>query len=235
LIAGQANVTASDQHHKASFDLTDVSGRASDAAALTSADSTNTLQLSLFLMLLTFFFVLTSTSSFDDRRVGPVIGGIQDAFGVLNAGRVSQEGRLSGGTLPVLQEGSQPASGDFSSTVTTAFSEAGGTEGIRGGASLDLVLDVSGLFVGGAAAIRADRRSLFTVLGAALAGGSKDRHVAILVPAASQNRLDVRRAASIARLLSVSGTPEGHLAVGVTDAPRDFVSFRFFTLPETSS
>lgn len=228
-------MTASDQHHTASFELKSAVAPFSEGTSVTSADSTNTLQLSLFLMLLTFFFVLTSTSSFDDRRVGPVLGGIQDAFGALNSGRVNQEGRLSGGTLPVLQVGSQPASGDFSNAVLTAFSEVGAADGTSGGASLDLVLDVSTLFVDGAAAIRADRRDLFTVLGATLAGGSNDRHVAILVPAASQNRLDVRRAASMARLLSVAGTPKGHLAVGVTDAPRDFVSFRFFTLPEASS
>lgn len=228
-------MTASDQHHTASFELTDASEPFSEAAAMSSADSTHTLQLSLFLMLLTFFFVLTSTSSFDDRRVGPVLGGIQDAFGALNTGRVNQEGRLNGGTLPVLQVGSQPASGDFSSAVLAAFSEVGAANDTSGGASLDLVLDVSTLFVDGAAAIRADRRNLFTVLGTTLAAGSNDRHVAILVPVASQNRLDVRRAASMARLLSVAGTPKGHLAVGVTDAPRDFVSFRFFTLPEASS
>jgi len=228
-------VTASDQHHKASFELTDAAEPFSEVAAMTSADNTNTLQLSLFLMLLTFFFVLTSTSSFDDQRVGPVLGGIQDAFGALSAGRVDQDGRLSGGTLPVLQVGSQPASGDFSNAVTAAFSQLGATEGMRGASSLDLVLDVSTLFVEGAAAVRADKRNLFTVLGTALAGGSNDRHVAILVPAAPKNRLDVRRAASMARLLSVGGAPKGHLAVGVTDAPRDFVSFRFFTLPGTSS
>jgi len=228
-------VAASDQDHMASVALIDGQGQTAAAAASASADGTHTLQLSLFLMLLTFFFVLTSGSSFDDQRVGPVIGGIQDAFGALNAGAVDQAGRLSGGTLPVLQDGSRPASGDFSHAVTTAFSVVGGQESVRSGGSLDLALDVSSLFVEGAAAIRADKRVLFAALGAALAGGSKDRHVVILVPAAAQNRLDIRRAASVARLLSVAGTPEGHLAVGVTDAPRDFVSFRFFTLPEASS
>lgn len=226
-------MAVSDQDHKASGALMDEQGSA--AAAATNADGTHTLQLSLFLMLLTFFFVLTSGSSFDDQRVGPVIGGIQDAFGALNAGAVDQAGRHSGGTLPVLQDGSQPASGDYSNAVIAAFSSVGGRESVRSGGSLDLALDVSALFVDGAAAIRADKRMLFAALGAALAGGANDRHVAILVPAASQNRLDVRRAASVARLLSVAGAPEGHLAVGVTDAPRDFVSFRFFTLPGASS
>ncbi len=228
-------MAASDQDHKASVALMDGQGQIAAVPASTSADSTHTLQLSLFLMLLTFFFVLTSGSSFDEQRVGPVIGGIQDAFGALSAGTVDQTGRLSGGTLPVLQDGSQPASGDFSNAVIAAFSDVGGQESVLTGGSLDLTLDVSVLFVEGAAAIRADKRMLFAALGAALADGSKDRHVAILVPAASQNRLDVRRAASVARLLSVAGTPEGHLAVGVTDARRDFVSFRFFTLPEASS
>eukprot|EP00435_Cladocopium_sp_Y103_P079011 s1_g2750.t1 len=186
-------------------------------------------------MLLTFFFVLTSATSFDDRRVGTVIGGIQDTFGALSAGAVDRTGRLSGGTLPVLQEGSQAASGDFSAAVVTAFAEVGGEESLRQQGALELALDVSTLFVDGAAAIRADKQALFAALGAALADGSGDRHVAILVPAASQNRLDVRRAASVARLLSAAGAPQGHLAVGVSDAPVPLVSFRFFTLPGTSS
>ncbi|MCE7999824.1 MAG: hypothetical protein HEP70_13270 [Rhodobiaceae bacterium] len=228
-------MAVNDQDHIASVALIDGQGRIAAADASTNADGTHTLQLSLFLMLLTFFFVLTSGSSFDEQRVGPVIGGIQDAFGVLNAGKVDDDGRLSGSALPVLQHGSQPASGDFSNAVVTAFADVGEQESIRRGGSLDLALDVSSLFVDGAAAIRADKRLLFAALGAALSGGSKDRHVAILVPAASQNRLDVRRAASLARLLSVAGTPEGHMAVGVTDAPREFVSFRFFTLPEAAS
>ncbi len=226
-------MAASDQDHKASVTLMNADGQLNAASA--SADGTHTLQLSLFLMLLTFFFVLTSGSTFDDQRVGPVIGGIQDAFGALNASSVDQTGRLSGGTLPVLQTGSRPASGDFSDAIISAFLEVGGQESSRTGGSLDLALDVSGLFVDGAAAIRADKRALFAALGAALAAGPDNRHVAILVPAASQNRLDVRRAASVARLLSAAGTPEGHLAVGVSDASQDHVSFRFFTLPGASS
>ena len=225
-------MAASDQDHIASVALIDGQGQCASGGSSTNADGTHTLQLSLFLMLLTFFSVLTSGSSFDERRVGPVIGGIQ---GALNAGAVDQTGRLGGGALPVLQDGSQPASGDFSSAVVAAFSEVGGQKSVRNDGSLDLALDVSALFVEGAAAIRADKRILFAALGAALAEGTNERHVVILVPAAPQNRLDVRRAASVARLLSVAGTPEGHLAVGVTDAPRDFVSFRFFTLPETAS
>ena len=228
-------MAASDQDHIASVALIDGQGQCASGGSPTNADGTHTLQLSLFLMLLTFFSVLTSGSSFDERRVGPVIGGIQDAFGALNAGAVDQTGRLGGGALPVLQDGSQPASGDFSSAVVAAFSEVGGQKSVRNDGSLDLALDVSALFVEGAAAIRADKRILFAALGAALAEGTNERHVVILVPAAPQNRLDVRRAASVARLLSVAGTPEGHLAVGVTDAPRDFVSFRFFTLPEAAS
>ncbi len=226
-------MATSDQDPKASVALMERQGHS--ASASTHADGTHTLQLSLFLMLLTFFFVLTSGTSFDDQRVGTVIGGIQDAFGALSAGAVDQSGRLTGGTLPVLRTGSQPASGDFSDAVVAAFSEIGIEESLRRRGSLELALDVSTLFVDGAAAVRADKQALFAALGAALADGANERHVAILVPAASQNRLDVRRAASVARLLSAAGTPEGHLAVGVSDAPIAHVSFRFFTLPETSS
>ncbi len=228
-------MAASDQHHGVGNGPMDGDGQLLAATAPANDAGTHTLQLSLFLMLLTFFFVLTSGSSFDEQRVGPVIGGIQDAFGALTSGAVDQVGPRSGGALPVLQNGLQPASGDFSDAVNAAFHSVGGQESVQRGGTLDLALDVSALFVDGAAAIRADKRMLFSALGAALAGEANNRHVAILVPAASQNRLDVRRAASVARLLAAAGTPEGHLAVGVTDIPRDFVSFRFFTLPKRPS
>jgi len=147
-------VAASDQDPMASVALIDGQGQVAAAGSSTNADGTHTLQLSLFLMLLTFFFVLTSVSCFDERRVGPVIGGIQDAFGALHAGAVHQTGRLSRGTLPVLQDGSQPASGDFSNAVIAAFADVGEQETVRHSGSLDLVLDVSGLFVEGGAGIR---------------------------------------------------------------------------------
>lgn len=226
-------MATSDQDHKASVVLMESQGLG--ASVVSQADGTHTLQLSLFLMLLTFFFVLTSATSFDDRRVGTVIGGIQDTFGALNSAALDETGRHSGGTLPVLQPGSRAASGDFSDAIVAAFAEVEGEESLRRHGSLELALDVSSLFVEGAAAVRADKQALFAALGAALADGRDDRHVAILVPAASQNRLDVRRAASVARLLSAAGAPQGHLAVGVSDAPIAHVSFRFFTLPGASS
>ena len=228
--AGQANVTVSEQHHLDETRLAEVSTGTGGTSA-SNADGTHTLQLSLFLMLLTFFFVLTSTSSFDDHRVGTVIGGIHDAFGALTARGASRGDEKATGALPILQRGTVPATGDFSSSIRAVFADVEANEASTSPASLDLVLPVSTLFVDGVAAVRADKRSLFAALGSALSEDSAERHVAVLVPADPQNSLGIRRAASVARLLAHAGTPKGHLAVGVTDAQQTLVTFRFFVLP----
>jgi hypothetical protein len=194
-------------------------------------DVTTMLELSLFLMLLTFFLVLTANSSFDDRRVGSVIGGVQSAFGVQSGGRADDANDQNGAALLVMQSGARPATGAYAAKIEDAFATVGGARSQVHGDSFNMVLSENDLFVEGSAAIKADQRALFSEIGPLLQISDQQRHVVALVPSAPTQRLDVRRAASIARLLLQDGAPAGQIAVGVKNTDEEFVTFRFFTLP----
>jgi len=196
-----------------------------------SIDVTTMLQLSLFLMLLTFFLVLTTNTSFDERRVGPVIGGIQSAFGVLRGGVSDNAGEGEAAALPVLQVGAQPATGAYASDIEAAFASVGAARPEVGAVSFDMVVDASRLFVQGAAAVKADQRALFQEIAPLLFGDGDRRHLAILVPEMPALRLDVRRAASLARVLLADGAPASQIAVGVRETSDSFVTFRFYIVP----
>jgi len=194
-------------------------------------DVTTMLQLSLFLMLLTFFLVLSANTSFDERRVGPVIGGIQSAFGVLHGGQFDGAGVDNGSALPVLQMGAQPATGVFASDIEAAFSSLGPVKTGGGPVSLDMMVDANLLFVEGAAAMRANQRVLFGKIGSLLATQDSRHHLAVLVPASPVQRLDVRRAASLARILLADGVSAEKVAVGVQETSKALITFRFYVLP----
>ncbi|PCJ71786.1 MAG: hypothetical protein COA62_04250 [Rhodobiaceae bacterium] len=194
-------------------------------------DVTTMLQLSLFLMLLTFFLALSANTTFDQSRVGPVIGGIQSAFGVLRSGQRDDVNEANGAALPLLQTGAQPASGAYAAEIETVFSSVGSQRPATGSVSFDMGVDPSLLFVDGAAAVRADQRSLFHEIAPLLAKNGDRRHLAVLVPATPAQRLDVRRAASLARLLLADGAPPEQIAVGVRETAESFVTFRFYVLP----
>ena len=194
-------------------------------------DVTTMLELSLFLMLLTFFLVLTANTSFDDRRVGSVIGGVQSAFGALTGGELDSGGARNGAALPVLQTGALPASGAFASEVATVFAAIGASGSQVDDLSLNMVLQAEQLFVPGSAAIKADQRGLFAKVGLILQIEETARHIAVLVPSSPDQRLDVRRAATLARLLLQDGAPATQIAVGVKQGGGEIVTFRFYTLP----
>ncbi|MBN4051818.1 hypothetical protein JYT24_00910 [Parvibaculum lavamentivorans] len=194
-------------------------------------DVTTMLQLSLFLMLLTFFLALSANTTFDQSRVGPVIGGIQSAFGVLRSGQADDAHEANGAALPLLQTGAQPASGAYAAEIEDVFSSVGRQRPAAGSVSFDMLVRPSLLFVDGAAAVRADQRALFRELGPLLLKNGDRRHLAVLVPASPAQRLDVRRAASLARLLLADGAPPEQIAVGVRDTTEPFITFRFYILP----
>jgi len=194
-------------------------------------DVTTMLELSLFLMLLTFFLVLTANTSFDDRRVGPVIGGVQSAFGALMGGELDSESGRNGAALPVMQTGARPATGAFASQIEAAFAAVGATGTQVDDLSLNMVLQADQLFVSGSAAIKADQRALFAQVGPLLQIEETTRHIAVLVPSDPDQRLDVRRAATLARLLLQDGAPATQIAVGVKQGGGEIVTFRFYTLP----
>ncbi len=202
-----------------------------EASSPSVFDVTTMLELSLFLMMLTFFLALTANSSFDDRRVGSVIGGVQSAFGALTSGRLDEEAASNGAVLPVMQTGARPASGAFATEIENAFAAIGVQGPQVQGTSFNMVLRIDQLFVDGSAAIKAEQRALFSQIGPLLQLEDLQRHVAVLVPSDPERRLDVRRAASIARLLLDDGAPASQIAVGVQAGNEKLVTFRFFTLP----
>lgn len=194
-------------------------------------DVTTMLQLSLFLMLLTFFLALSASTSFDDRRVGSVIGGIQSAFGMLRGGQSDVSDKGNGSALPVLHLGARPATGAYASDIEAAFASVGAESSADGAVSFDMVVEASRLFVGGTAAMRAERRPLFEEISLLLSTSDGRRHLALLVPASPAQRLDVRRAASLARVLLADGAPPTQIAVGVQESADALVTFRFYNLP----
>ncbi|MBO6543415.1 MAG: hypothetical protein JJ939_03730 [Alphaproteobacteria bacterium] len=193
-----------------------------------SYDTTATLQLALFLMLLTFFLVLTANARFDTVRVGSVIGGVQSAFGFLEGGAGDAGSSRHGSPLPVEREGAVPASGVYADAVEAVFAPMAGSLRVNG-SNFDMVVDVSDVFIAGSAASRADRQAVLLAVGEVLAQ-ARTRHLVILVPSAPGQRLDVRRAASIARLLIEGGAPPQQIAVGVSRGTDALMTFRFYQL-----
>ncbi|MEQ9520092.1 MAG: hypothetical protein RLN89_11710 [Parvibaculum sp.] len=193
-----------------------------------SYDTTATLQLALFLMLLTFFLVLTANAKFDDVRVGSVIGGVQSAFGFLDNGR-GEDGASSGNALlPVQEDGSAPATGAYANQIEAVFAPLKGRLRVNG-SNFDMIVDVGDVFIAGSAASHAERQPVLREIGALLNQDAK-RHLVVLVPQAMSQRLDVRRAASIARLLIDGGAPAAQLAVGVSRDSNELMTFRFYQL-----
>lgn len=193
-----------------------------------SYDTNATLQLALFLMLLTFFLVLTANAQFDTARVGSVIGGVQSAFGFLDNGQGAEDGTRSDALMPVQRDGAAPASGVYASRIEAIFAPLSGRLQVNG-ASFDMIVDVDDLFIAGSAASRAEQGEILREIGALLAQEDK-RHLVILVPEARAQRLDVRRAASVARLLIDGGAPATQIAVGVAREDRALMTFRFYQL-----
>ncbi|MEQ9146369.1 MAG: hypothetical protein RLO08_18620 [Parvibaculaceae bacterium] len=211
--------------------VTGAGSAADPVPADASYDGTHMLQLSLFLMLLTFFLVLNANATFDARRVGPVIGGVQSAFGFLPGAAGGRAGADNGSTLPVPHDGTAPASGSYASAVREVFFSVGAVDAVMNGRSFDMSVEADELFVGGAAAIRSDRAVFFANLAAVLGQEQGTRRVAVLVPEAPRQRLDARRAASLARLFLAEGMRDDQIAVGMRDRADGRVLFRFYAVP----
>lgn len=187
-------------------------------------------QLSLFLMLLSFFLALTINSEFELARVAPVLGGVQQAFGYAGTAASGPASDEQPHMLPIPHGGLQPLGDGLTAELAGLTANgARSSVGEPGSLSRTLTLSPGALFVEGSAAARAQSRQLVEQVGQILSRYPAAR-VVVLVPDVASQRLGGRRAASLTRLLIGGGARQEQLIVGLADDDAGDVSLRFFSV-----
>ncbi|MBV1933536.1 MAG: hypothetical protein KUG59_02520 [Parvibaculaceae bacterium] len=192
------------------------------------AQSIHMQQLSLFLLLFTFFVVLTTKADFDVSRTGAVLGGVHLAFGG-KVGVIVRDDASSYEDPAFAPEDLLPLDPLFEKELEVFFAEAkklGGSaqnserpeielsaEMIYLGGSAALLPKCDG-FVGEVARVLADRHAL-------------QRQISILVRA-STPALALARARSLSRALVQAGAPVDGVVSEVSPESGDVISLRLF-------
>lgn len=186
-----------------------------------NADPTISIFLGLYLLLLGFFIILNSMSSYADTRTKAVIGSVNSAFNTedgIGAEAASLAALLSD-TL-----GPRQFQRDISRMFSTGIANAEVTV-LKPGRALDIVVPTDEIFDRSSSRILDDRRDILSRVAKALRRHPYhlDYHVEVLLGAGdgavrravTQASLPIDRAGSLARLLIDAGAPERSVAVGV--------------------
>lgn len=169
--------------------------------------------LGLQLMLLAFFIVLVSMSTFDQQRVDSVLGSIQQHFAGLSAlgEGMDEQSRADSITLDALRE-------EVAGVIATAL-ELDRIERVGDGA-VEIDVDVAKLFAGGTAQVLPGSEALFRQVIAALdrrpdgfryeIDALVGRDVTAATPA-----LEIARAGALARAMIAAGARPESMASGL--------------------
>jgi outer membrane protein OmpA-like peptidoglycan-associated protein len=187
--------------------------------------------LALFLLLLSFFILLNSLSSFETKRARSVIGSLNGTF----AGR-----ETANPAGPFIETGNRTAVERFQSALRAALLTAVPAARLarsEDGRQIEAHFAMSELFSGGEAALRPDRERLLRGIAAALRDRPADLRfdVELLLgsgadgtaPNAAGEALTRARAGVFARALVARGAPKDAIAVGIGGGAPGEVLLRF--------
>ena len=190
--------------------------------------------LSLFLLLLAFFILLNSMSTFEHHKSRAVIDSLTSTFRSVDKTKSSSE-------IFVSNLGSIPQPEDLIAEIerlwVTAMPVTKVTD-VTPGRSLQIEFRANHLFIGGEPELRSDRAQLLKNVADMLAirapgfvnelefvVGSDQESLSSL---ATGSNLEVDRVALLAELLLANGAPRDTIAIGIRKGnPRDF-RMRFF-------
>ena len=192
--------------------------------------------LSLNLMLLSFFIVLTASSNFDQTRIIDAVVGLRTTFA--GAGRDEPSGSGTASRAEVEATLRERISGAFSSVIPAGEIQLGG-----GGDRIDVVVPVTALFEAPDAGLRPRLPMLDRVLELLATPPAGYRFELILAsPNFGQepNMVAAARAETVARELAARGLDSSLLAIGsdlraASDVPSLRFSFLVLDADEDSS
>ena len=184
--------------------------------------------LSLKLLLLAFFILLTALSRYEQDRVTKVVDSVTDAFGSRFVKDVAQPRSHAGLGF---HDAMKPVAEELRRTVAAALPVDVEIE-LRQDGELRIDIPANLLFDGGGTAPRATVRPLFVALARALTGPRFEDHAWALDAAArlpglasrglaDEADLAIRRSAAVVRSLRALGLPQDRLAAGLLDEEGD--------------
>jgi hypothetical protein len=186
----------------------------------------NVLQLlALFLLLLSFFILLDSRSSFEATRAQNVIGSLTETFGKRTA-RDFEEPFVAAGNRAALERFQARLRAAFLSAVPSSTLDAS-----EGGKLMQITLSADELFARGAPALRTDRDRLVHEIAAALAQRPADLRFeleAVLSPGRDGEGAARERAGTLAEALVERGAPKDAVATGLGQGSSGAVRLRFY-------
>lgn len=190
-------------------------------------------QLSLFLLLFTFFVVLTAKADFDVGRTGAVLGSVQLAFGGEVGSVVSQEGAAYQDPA-FAPEDILPLDPLFEKELEVIFAEAknlGGTA--QNSRRPEIELSSQMLYLSGSAALLPQSDGFVNEIAKVLAERQTvQRQISILVKASSPT-LALSRVRSLSRALVQAGAPVDGVVSEVSPENGDVISLRLFRIKGT--
>ena len=185
-------------------------------------------QLSLFLLLFTFFVVLTAKADFDVGRTGAVLGSVHLAFGG-EAGLIVQQGSSSYQDPAFAPEDLLPLDPQFEKELEIVFAEAKNLGGsAQSSQRPEIELSSQMLYLAGSAALLPKSEAFVDEIAKVLADRhALQRQVSILV-SASNSSLALARVRSLSRALVQAGAPVDGVVSEVSPESGDVISLRLF-------
>lgn len=180
--------------------------------------------LALFLLLLSFFILLNSLSSFEHKKARAVLGKVNETF----AGQ-----GIYARDEPFVEMGDRAAVERFWGRVRAALARVFPTvrlEGSPDGQHMRLTLPSDSIFLRGSANIRSDRIGLVRSLAAALKDHPAElrfRLALTLGVSADERELANARAGAFARAIVAAGAPGDVISIGVRMAKEGTTGFDF--------
>lgn len=199
------------------------------------AHSIHMQQLSLFLLLFTFFVVLTAKADFDVGRTGAVLGSIQLAFGGEVGSVVSHDGAAYHDPA-FAPEDILPLDPLFEKELKVVFAEAKNLGGIaQNSRRPEIELSSQMIYLVGSAALLPKSDGFVNEIAKVLAERhTVQRQISILVKA-SNPTLALARVRSLSRALVQAGAPVDGVVSEVSPENGDVISLRLFRVKGTSA
>ncbi|HYB09007.1 MAG TPA: hypothetical protein VEJ16_05000 [Alphaproteobacteria bacterium] len=198
---------------------------AGDSLTTSEGQGRNILQLlALFLLLLSFFILLNSLSSFEPKKIPAVLGSVNDTFS---------------GWHPIARDhlyvdaGNRAALEQFQSRLREALLSTvpeARLEGESAGGPMRVRLHADELFAHGGAALRPDRALLLNGLAEALNTHPADLRFDIELVFevdGSHDAAAIKQAESLARALADAGAPEVGISIGLRPGNAGVVELAF--------
>lgn len=197
------------------------------------AQSIHMQQLSLFLLLFTFFVILTANADFDVGRTGAVLGGVHLAFG----GKVGAIVRKDGSSYEdpaFAPEDLLPLDPLFEKELQVVFAEAKNLGGsAQNSQRPEIELSAEMIYLAGSAALLPKSEVFVNEIAKVLADRhAMQRQISILVRA-STPALALARVRSLSRALVQAGAPVDGVVSEVSPESGDVISLRLFRVKGT--